>query len=124
MCFYNDGDCSTIWRDVSRKARKSHRCEECSEPINPGENYVYVASLYDGSWSDYKFCRRCQWDQRRIFLLEKADGCHWSESLPGIGELHEALVDRGLERWPKALVPAEFPAMWIDGKGTWTELAV
>lgn len=54
-----DGDCSDIWTEVERRARKIHRCSECHRDIVKGEQYTYVSSLYDGSWSHYHVCLGC-----------------------------------------------------------------
>ena len=42
-----------------RKARKTHTCEECREPILKGQRYNYVTGVYDGSWSDGRTCLPC-----------------------------------------------------------------
>jgi hypothetical protein len=37
-----------------RKARKSHRCCECSAPIVAGESYVYCLGKWAGDFQTYK----------------------------------------------------------------------
>lgn len=54
-----DGDgpsCSTI---STRKARKEHRCCECSETILPGQQYEHISGIWDGHPSDHKTCLSC-----------------------------------------------------------------
>lgn len=40
-------------------ARKTHRCCECGEAINPGDTYERVRGCWDGSWSEFKTCAIC-----------------------------------------------------------------
>jgi hypothetical protein len=43
-----------------RKARKPHKCEECGEPIKPGETYEHLKGLCDGYWVEWKTCTLCE----------------------------------------------------------------
>lgn len=49
-----------VSREVSRTARKEHRCGECRRTIDPGERYVVQTSLYEGSWWEGKVCAQCR----------------------------------------------------------------
>ncbi len=42
-----------------RKARKAHRCTECGREILPGESYTAGRMIWEGEWSTYKTCSRC-----------------------------------------------------------------
>lgn len=42
-----------------RKARKAHKCGECSASIQPGERYWYATGRCEGEWFDAKVCARC-----------------------------------------------------------------
>lgn len=55
-CDYDPADfyCASI-----RKARKPHKCEECSGSILPGEQYEDVRGAWDGNLSQFKTCSRC-----------------------------------------------------------------
>ncbi len=108
MCFVND-DPAAVWDTQVRRARKTHRCGDCPEPILPGQTYVYFSWCYDGGWDHAKMCLRCDYDRRRVFIHELLEGCRWSERFPNIGELTEALSDLGWERTPRTKVPFGFP---------------
>jgi hypothetical protein len=48
------------WYDAKCvKARKEHRCCECSQPIKPGEVYERAVAKYDGRIYSYKTCTPC-----------------------------------------------------------------
>lgn len=49
----------SVFRQITRTARKEHRCCECSGAINPGSNYIYSSGIWDGDPSDYKQCLIC-----------------------------------------------------------------
>lgn len=60
-------------QDVRKyKARKPHICEECSEDIKPGDEYVAISSLFESSWSHYALCEYCEHDWK---VLEKLGYC-------------------------------------------------
>ena len=40
-------------------ARREHRCLECGELIEPGEQYEQVTARWDGHWNTYKTCYLC-----------------------------------------------------------------
>ena len=40
-------------------ARKSHQCEECRDPINPGERYECTSGKWDGQMSTFRVCLPC-----------------------------------------------------------------
>ena len=50
---------SSFYTSTKRKAKKSHRCDECHSPILPGEVYEYAAGKQDGDMWDSKTCPRC-----------------------------------------------------------------
>ena len=55
-CDYNP---ATFYSASIQKARKQHKCHECSGIILPGEQYEYVAGLWDGNFDYFKTCSRC-----------------------------------------------------------------
>ncbi len=57
MC--DSSDASDVWRQDWRKARIEHVCTGCHETISPGHHYQSTASLFDGHWTTWKHCRRC-----------------------------------------------------------------
>ena len=56
---YCDGDYSTIWEETTPKAKKEYKCIECYGVITVGEKYAKTSSLYDGSWTHYRYCQGC-----------------------------------------------------------------
>lgn len=57
-CFC-DYDPPSFYNSAIRKARKPHKCEECSGSILRGEKYEYVSGKWDGFVSQFKTCERC-----------------------------------------------------------------
>jgi hypothetical protein len=55
-CDYDPAD---IYRAAKPKARRPHKCEECSGPILPGEQYERVFGVWEGYASTFKTCARC-----------------------------------------------------------------
>jgi len=54
-------DCQmpSAFRSETRRARKSHRCDECYTPILPGETYEYVSGIWDGEPDSHHFHAAC-----------------------------------------------------------------
>ena len=52
-------DAPSVFRQITRTARKEHKCCECRSVINPGDKYMYSSGIWDGSASDYKQCLIC-----------------------------------------------------------------
>jgi len=42
-----------------KKARKQHKCAECSGYVAVGEPYEYTAGLWDGHFDIFHICERC-----------------------------------------------------------------
>lgn len=82
-CDYEPADfyCKTL-----RKARKAHKCEECSGAIRPGETYEYVSGMWDGNLSDFKTCARCV--DLRTWVKNNVPCVCWAH-----GNLHEDLKE-------------------------------
>src|ERR1700752_1586871 len=73
MCMIEDADGSCqVLQDQTRKARKEHRCSECSRIIRAGEDYRYEVTLYDGSCNTHKTCSHCQ--VSRAWLSDNCGG--------------------------------------------------
>lgn len=56
---YCDYEPAQIYRANIRRARKQHRCDECSGLIVVGEQYEYVFGIWDGMPNSCKTCARC-----------------------------------------------------------------
>lgn len=72
-----DYDAPSFYSRAIRKARKEHKCEECSGVIRPGESYEYVCGKWE--WVDsFKTCERCvdirQWVKNNVPCLCWAHG--------------------------------------------------
>ena len=59
MCDYLVDDAPQAYKEVTRTARKEHRCEECGSTIVPGERYMYTSGVWDGSPGSHKTCSDC-----------------------------------------------------------------
>lgn len=76
MCDY---EMPAVYAEEKRKARKEHKCFECRKIINKGDTYYHHSGCWDGSFSHYKYCERCNKDRHD---LADDDGC-----LPPFGML-------------------------------------
>lgn len=59
MCSCDTADMPEVFDSMWRKARKPHRCVECSRGIKPGDRYEYASGIWDGEPDSYKTCARC-----------------------------------------------------------------
>lgn len=103
MCFDYDGERAEVWREATRKARKPHRCSECSGPIAVGDRYFNIFSVYEGNADTYRCCPKCQLVREEIHRQETDRGCAEYESWPHIGGLSEYAPHYDIE-WPPRLV--------------------
>jgi len=55
-----DGDGPSVSSEVTRKARKVHKCGECGRDIHPGERYSYTWGKWEGDISVHKCCAHCE----------------------------------------------------------------
>lgn len=55
-CDYDRPDACVV---TMRTARKPHRCYECRNHIQPGEQYQRRWAIFDGRASTYNTCARC-----------------------------------------------------------------
>lgn len=49
----------SVFRQITRKARKEHKCCECHSAIKSGSNYIYSHGIWEGESFDYKQCLIC-----------------------------------------------------------------
>ncbi len=73
-CEPNEGEPCEIWNATWRKARKTHKCQECLEEIKPGERYQYVFIVFEGEASNYKACEFCANETARIIKERDLSG--------------------------------------------------
>ena len=57
-CDY-DGESPEFFNKQELKARKEHRCCECSELIHIGEKYEYIVGKWDGEFDYFHTCLIC-----------------------------------------------------------------
>ena len=98
LCFC-DYEAPEFFVERMRVARKSHKCVECRRGIAPGEYYEYTSGKWDGDFSVYKTCLRCQAVRKFVVehvpcfcwyygnMLEDARETiqHYAHELPGMG---------------------------------------
>ena len=87
-----DLDPVDVMRETTPKARKRHKCVECSRPILTGSHYVRASIVYDGTAETIKTCMRCAAVRR---ALQDEDGSGW---VIEYGKLRAALRERNRER--------------------------
>lgn len=84
MCRIDGADRSEVLQSAMRKARKEHRCSECRRTIQPGEQYQYDVTLYEGSMDTNKTCAHCM--VARAWLLENCGGYIYGEVIEEVQE--------------------------------------
>ena len=88
-CDYDPADC--YFREI-RKARVSHKCEECGGKILVGEKYEHVFGVWEGSASTFKTCERCvdirQWTKNNVPCLCWAHGNTMEDCQEAVNEAH------------------------------------
>ena len=57
MC---DCELPAVSKEGFVKARKSHVCGECRNPIDIGEEYWKIRGLWEDQWATYKMCKSCR----------------------------------------------------------------
>ena len=73
--------------DKVRKARKKHKCCECQNPIDIGENYHYLSGIWNGEPKDYKTCMGCRELREYAYSFARDMQCN-DEEYPALGEIH------------------------------------
>jgi len=58
-CSIDFGDYPEFYREEYPKARKTYRCCECGENIEPGQKYHKVVGKWDGDFEIYRTCMTC-----------------------------------------------------------------
>lgn len=74
---------SDVCNDKTRRARKQHKCCECYESIEVGQEYCYWSGIWECEPFDYKQCLNCRtlmkeasiYDQNEIY----GDGVGFTE---------------------------------------------
>lgn len=75
-----DGEYSEFHHEDRPKARKVHKCCECSREIMPGEHYQRIAGKFDGYMYGEKTCAECAEIRSALSCeVSPAYGSMWSE---------------------------------------------
>lgn len=114
MCVCDDFDPPAFLAERHRRARKRHRCSECSRYILRGEDYLEITGCWDGSVSTFRWCRHCDAARRRLSALGIGCDC-WV-----LGSLWEDLPERARWERPKrefARILAGVLRMWTRRRG-------
>ena len=85
MCRVDYGDGYSAFSSTSfPKAKKHHRCNECSRIIVIGENYEKNSGKYDGDMFTHKMCAHCSVAAK--LLIKKCDGYVYGEVFEDLEE--------------------------------------
>lgn len=94
MCFYVEYEgVADIYEETVVRTRRERRCYECDEMIPRGAFRFQRKSLYDGHWSQYHRCARCDFVVEMIRARELAEGCAEDVATPPERELADVLRD-------------------------------
>lgn len=88
MCDFSIDETCDVWNESRPRARKEHVCSSCAGPIRPGETYLRVSMVFDGTGSTSKACPSCTEDYDAF----RAEHTQWYE--PGsLGVMLEECVE-------------------------------
>jgi len=101
-----DYEPAVFYRTRIVRARKGHRCYECSSPILPGELYENTAGMWDrcDGVSTFKTCERCR--DLRVWVTNSIPCFCWAH-----GNLHEdaeGTIEEATWRLPEETVGLRF----------------
>jgi len=89
-----------IYKETTVEAAKSpHQCCECQATIQPGDSYIRISGLWEGTWCNFKMCVPC-----RVLHTEiRSEYDYYAEEYPGPGGLREFCknAEGGNELWEK-----------------------
>lgn len=96
-----------------RKARVMHKCCECRQPINPGDQYRYSSGIWGGEPETFKQCLICAeiWDVASEINRENNG---YPEEGPAFGDLIGWVLDE-IDSYPEQISRFEFNGnpMWM-----------
>lgn len=95
-----------------RKAKKTHKCCECRQQINPGDEYRYSSGIWDSEPESFKQCLTCA-AIMDVALHINQEKDYWPESGPGFGDLVGWVIEE-LDSYPDQISRFEF-----NGNPTW-----
>lgn len=80
-------ECYDVYDERVTRARKTHTCEACKEPIAAGTLYFRVSWVFDRTANTLKRCARCQRLHEHLRML--GDGCMWPDERLACGLKYE-----------------------------------
>lgn len=80
----------SVCAEILRKAKKTHRCEECGKEIPPGRSYMRCSSLTDGHWMSWPACMKCHRIEKTHAAAERSMG---GNSSYYVGQLLETVKE-------------------------------
>jgi len=78
-------DMPEAFTSTTRKAAKEHKCCECGDTINKGDQYQYSSGIWDGEPRSFKQCLNCS-----MIMNAAAQNAEYADEGPGF---------RGLRIW-------------------------
>jgi hypothetical protein len=84
----DDTEPADIFKQDQVVARKSHRCCECGDTIQPGRSYERITMLADGHWYHYATCGICAQIAAATQSCGRVPGVLWED-------IHEANCFQG-----------------------------
>lgn len=111
MSQYGDGDYAECTNIKTRRARKPHTCDACSETIDRGHEYTHVFFVFDGSPYVYKRCARCEviYEHLSDRIYKEGDGEEFCDEELNCGHTYEQRWEEPPPEWLAAL------AFWRPG---------
>lgn len=95
-----------------RKARVAHKCCECKQQINPGDEYRYSSGIWDSEPASFKQCLTCAAIMDVALHINRENNCLPEEG-PGFGDLVGWVIEE-LDSYPEQISRFEF-----NGNTTW-----
>ncbi len=90
------------------RARKAHKCVECHQPINPGEQYVACCGKWAGDVQVYKQHMRCYHFARHCNHEVWKEGYAECVEFGGIGEAVEHADFELKDQWRRIVAGEDF----------------
>lgn len=110
-----DGDPASVFNSHVLKARKPHKCFECSQLISIGAMHERVSGKWDGKWETYRFCLPCSEISREFSDGGRTFGYLWE----GMGENWDegAHLQACLNRLTTVAAKEQLRDQWLQWKG-------
>jgi len=104
MCSCDFDEGPSTYTETIRRAKKEHRCCECTKTIKPGMRYEYIWGIWEGESSDFKTCLPCVRWRKAHHLAEKSLGN--DQCYAPYGGLSETIRECKDDDWERKYGPA------------------